>query len=182
MTGGSGCSHKRTNLHNRARLWNGVKKLMCESCSVVSNSLRPQGLYSPWDSPGQNTRVSGLSLLQGIFLTQGSNPGLPALQVDSLPAEPPGKPKNPGVGSLSVLQGNLPNPGIEPGSPTLQEDSLPAELPGKLKGTYDYQKKKKCYMKVTNEGLGMNMYTLIYTELMIQKSVLNCTRKSLSMM
>ena len=63
MTGGSGCSHKRTNLHNRARLWNGVKKLMCESCSVVSDSLRPQGLYSPRDSPGQNTRVGGLSLL-----------------------------------------------------------------------------------------------------------------------
>ena len=33
-----------------------------------------------------------LSLLQGIFPTQGWNPGLPTLQVDSLPAEPPGKP------------------------------------------------------------------------------------------
>ena len=32
---------------------------------------------SPWDSPGQNTRVGSLSLLQGIFPTQGSNPGLP---------------------------------------------------------------------------------------------------------
>jgi len=36
--------------------------------------------------------VSSLSLLQGIFPTQGSNPGT-ALQVDSLPAEPQGKPK-----------------------------------------------------------------------------------------
>ena len=45
--------------------------------SVVSNSLRPHGLYSPWNSPGQNTGVGSLSLLQGIFLTQGSNPGLP---------------------------------------------------------------------------------------------------------
>ena len=35
------------------------------------------GLYSPWDSPGQNTGVGSLSLLQGIFPTQGSNPGLP---------------------------------------------------------------------------------------------------------
>ena len=33
--------------------------------------------WSPWDSPGQNTGVSSLSLLQGIFPTQGSNPGLP---------------------------------------------------------------------------------------------------------
>ena len=35
------------------------------------------GLYSPWNSPGQNTRVGSLSLLQGIFPTQGSNPVLP---------------------------------------------------------------------------------------------------------
>ena len=33
----------------------------------------------------------------------------PTLQADSLPAELPGKPKNPGVGSLSLLQGNFPN-------------------------------------------------------------------------
>ena len=50
--------------------------LYSESCSVVSDSLRSHELYSPWDSPGQNTGVSSLSLLQGIFPTQGSNPGL----------------------------------------------------------------------------------------------------------
>ena len=48
-----------------------------ESCSVVSDSLWPHKLYSPWNSPGQNTGVGSLSLLQGLFLTQGSNPGLP---------------------------------------------------------------------------------------------------------
>ena len=48
-----------------------------ESHSVVSNSLRPHGLYSPWNSPGQNTGVGSLSLLQGIIPTQGSNSGLP---------------------------------------------------------------------------------------------------------
>ena len=44
----------------------------CESehCSVMSNSLWPRGLYSPWNSPGQNTGVGSLSLLQGIFPTQ----------------------------------------------------------------------------------------------------------------
>ena len=47
-----------------------------ESSSVMSNSLRPHGLYSPWKSPGQNTGVGSLSLLQGIFPTQGSNPAL----------------------------------------------------------------------------------------------------------
>ena len=44
---------------------------------VTSDSLWPHGLYSPWNSPGQNTGEGSLSLLQGIFPTQGSNPGLP---------------------------------------------------------------------------------------------------------
>ena len=47
-----------------------------ESLSVVSGSLWPHGLYSPWNSPGQNTGVGSCSLLQGIFSTQGSNPGV----------------------------------------------------------------------------------------------------------
>ena len=46
-----------------------------ESRSVVSNSLWPQWLYSSWNSPGHNTGVGSLSLLQGIFPTQQSNPG-----------------------------------------------------------------------------------------------------------
>ena len=48
-----------------------------ESRSVVSDSLRPHGLYSPCNSPGQDTEVGSLSLLQGIFPTQGLSPGLP---------------------------------------------------------------------------------------------------------
>ena len=48
-----------------------------ESLSVVSDSLQPQALYSPWNSPGQNIGVDSCSLLQGIFPTQGWNPGLP---------------------------------------------------------------------------------------------------------
>ena len=42
-----------------------------ESYSLVFDSLQPHGLYSLWDSPGQNTGVGSLSLLQGIFPTQG---------------------------------------------------------------------------------------------------------------
>ena len=45
--------------------------------SAVSDSSRPQGLDSPRNSPGQNTGVGSLSLPQGIFPTQGMNPGLP---------------------------------------------------------------------------------------------------------
>jgi len=54
-----------------------IVKVKSESCSVMSNCLWPHGLYSPWNSPGQNTGVGSLSLLQGIFPTKGSNPGLP---------------------------------------------------------------------------------------------------------
>ena len=42
-----------------------------ESCSLVSDSLQPHRLYSPWDSPGQSTGAGSLSLLQGIFPTWG---------------------------------------------------------------------------------------------------------------
>ena len=54
-----------------------IMKYESESLSVMADSLRPHGLYSPWSSPGQNTGVGSHSLLQGIFPTQGSNPGLP---------------------------------------------------------------------------------------------------------
>ena len=52
---------------------------------------------------------------RGIFPTQGSNPGLPPLQVDSLPSEPQGKSKNTGVDSLSLLQWIFPTQGLNPG-------------------------------------------------------------------
>ena len=77
---------------------------------LMSDSVQPHGLYSPWNSPGQNTGVDSLSFLQGIFPSPGDlpNPGIeprsPALQADSLPAEPQEKRKNTGVGSVSLLQ------------------------------------------------------------------------------
>ena len=61
-----------------------------ESCSVVSDSLWPHGLYSPWNSPDQNTGVGSHSLLQSIFPNAEIEPRSPALRADSLPAEPPG--------------------------------------------------------------------------------------------
>ena len=130
--GGSGGWPSRT-LIGISAAWNSlpVFVLYCESCSIVSDSLRPHGLYSPWNSPGQSTGVGSCSPLQGTsqprdwtqvsriagrFFTSwatreaqehwsgepipspvdvpdpGVKPGSPALQVDSLPAEPPGKP------------------------------------------------------------------------------------------
>ena len=71
---------------------------VAQSCLTLCNPID----YSPWNSPGQNTGVGSLSLLQGIFPAQRLNPGL-QLQTDSLPAEAQGKPKNTGVGSLYLL-------------------------------------------------------------------------------
>ena len=59
----------------------------------MSDSLRPHGLYSSWNSPGQNTGVGSLSLLLGIFPTQGLNSGLPHRRQILYQLEPPGKPK-----------------------------------------------------------------------------------------
>ena len=78
--------------------------LISESCSVVSDSLRPHGLYSPRNSPGQNTGVGSLSLLQGIFPTHGSNPGLPYCSQFFTSWTT----RDTGVGSLSLLQGIFP--------------------------------------------------------------------------
>ena len=104
-----------------------------ESRSVVSNSLRPHGLYSPWNSLGQNTEVGSLSLLQGIFPTQGSNPRLPHCRQILYQMSHKGSPRilewvaYP-FSSGSPSPGAFPDPGIKPGSPALQVDSLPTEL------------------------------------------------------
>ena len=81
-----------------------------QSCLTFCDPMNcsPPGASVLGDSPGQNTGVGSLSLFQGIFPTQGSNPGIeprsPTLQADSLPAEPPRKPRKTGMGSLSLLQ------------------------------------------------------------------------------
>ena len=95
-----------------------------QSCLTLCN---PINYCSPWNSPGQNTAVGSLSLLQGNLPNPGIKPGSPALQVDSLPAESQGKPENTGVGSLSLLQGIFLTQESNPRSPALQADSLPAD-------------------------------------------------------
>ena len=76
----------------------------------LSYSVRPYGLWPtrllcPWDSPGRNTEVSCYALLQGIFLTQGSNLSLLCLlhwPVGSLPLVPPGKPIRGRAGKVNL--------------------------------------------------------------------------------
>ena len=62
-----------------------------KSCSVTLDSVGPHGLYSPWNSPGQNIGVGSLSFSRDLP-NPGIKPRSPALQADSLPAELPGKP------------------------------------------------------------------------------------------
>ena len=85
-------------------MFNLLMNVKMKVAQFMSNSLGPHGLYSPWNSPGQNTWVGSLSLFQGNLSNLGIEPRSPALQADSLPAEPPGKAKNTGVSSLSLLQ------------------------------------------------------------------------------
>ena len=79
----------------------------------MSDSWRHHGLYRPWNSPGQNTGVSSLSLLQGIFPTQGSNPGLPYCRQplyqlshkgSLIPGSIPGSGRSPGEGNGNSAQ------------------------------------------------------------------------------
>ena len=69
---------------------------VCVSRSVVSDSLQSHGLYlarlhNSWNSPRKNTGVGSHALLQGIFLTQESNP-VSCIAYRFFTTEPPGKP------------------------------------------------------------------------------------------
>ena len=84
----------------------------------------------PWNSLGQNTGVGSLSLLQGIFPTQESNPGLPHCRKILYQLSHKGSPRILAWVAYPC-SGDLPDPGIKWGSPALQVDSLPTELSGK---------------------------------------------------
>ena len=61
-------------------------------CPTLCDSME----YSLWNSPGQNTGVGSLSLLQGIFPTQRSNPDLPHCRQIPYQLSHKGSPKPPG--------------------------------------------------------------------------------------
>ena len=73
-----------------------------QAYSTLCDPMDWSRLLCPWDPPGKSTGVGCYALLQGII------PRSPALQADSLPSKPPGKPKNTVGVSLSLLQENLP--------------------------------------------------------------------------
>ena len=151
-------------------MWWKRKSNESESCSVMSDSLWPHGLYSPGNSPGQNTGLGSLSLLQGIFPTQGSNPGLPHFRWVLYRLSHMGSPRI--LKWVAVPSwGHLPDPGIKPGSPALQEDSLPTELSGK---------RKPSLLKTINSYL---VLILIYLQLYVRKSIKSLLKeKSIDLM
>ena len=83
--------------------------IICRCCLVTKSCLTllgPHGLWPtkflcPWDFLGKNTGVGCQFLLQGIFLTQGSNPCLLHWQVDSLPLSHQGSNTNPSYNEVS---------------------------------------------------------------------------------
>ena len=68
--------------------------LVAKSCLILlwPDGLQPTRLLCPWNFPGKNTGVGCHAILQGIYLTQGSNPCLLHWQADSLPLSHQGSP------------------------------------------------------------------------------------------
>ena len=111
-----------------------ISILAYEVASVVSNSLQPPWtvarLLCPGGSPGQRTGVGSHSIIQGIFPTQGSNPGLLCCRRTLYQLSHKGSPRILEWVAYPFSMGS-PNPGIEPGSTTLRVDPLPTDPLGK---------------------------------------------------
>ena len=103
-----------------------------ESRSVLSSSLRPHGLSMEFSRPEYNPCIEPRSL---------------ALQADSIPVEPQGKPKNTGVGSLSLLQGIFPAQELNWSLPHCRKIPYQLNYQGSPKYIYIY----------------IHIYTYIYT-------------------
>ena len=100
-----------------------------EKSSVMSDSLRALGLWptrllSPWDFPGRNTEVGCHAFLQGIFPTQGLNPGLSHCRQILYRPSYQGSPKRAGFG-IFVCSGS--GSMWDFSSPTRDPSSAPQE-------------------------------------------------------
>ena len=150
-----------------------------ESCPVMSDSLWLYGLYSPWNSPGQNTGVGSLSLHEGIFPTQGLNPGLLHCRQILYQLSHQGSPRVLEWIAYPFSSGSSP-PRNWTGSPSLQVDSLPTELSRKPHRLEEWT--HDCWQGRCGEGkvreFGMGMYPLLYLKWIISKVLLYSTWNS----
>ena len=105
--------------------------LVIQSCLILCNPMDSSlpGSSVHGDSPGKNNGVSCHPLLQGIFPTQGWNPGLSHCRQILYCLSHQGSPRIL-EWVIYPFSRDLSDPGIELGSPALQVDSLSAELPG----------------------------------------------------
>ena len=103
---------------------------MAQSCPTLHYSLdgSPPGSSVDGDFPGKNIGVGCHALFQGIFPTQGLNPGFPHCRQILYHLSHQGSPRILEWVAYPFSRG-FPDPGIE--LSVLQADSLPAELPGK---------------------------------------------------
>ena len=131
------CGHKESDMTERLNWtdWEQGCAVLClvsHSCPTLCDPMdfSPPGFLVYGDSPGKNTGVDCHALLQGIFLTQGSNPGLLHCRWILYRLSHQGSPRilewvaYPFSGGSSQSRNRT-------GSPALEADSLPAELPGK---------------------------------------------------
>ena len=88
---------------------------LCDTMDYTVHGILQTRILKPFPSPGDHPNP-------------GIEPRSPALQADSLPAEPSGKPQNTQVCSLSLLQCIFETQRFKLGSPALQADSIPTEL------------------------------------------------------
>ena len=102
-----------------------MKVKAAQLCLILCDSMD-----CPWNSPGQNTGLGGLSLLQRIFQTQGSNPGLLHCRWILYQLSHKGSPRTLEWVAYPFSRGSS-QPRNQTGSPALQVDSLPTELSGK---------------------------------------------------
>ena len=126
----------------------GLLCVLTRSCPTLCDptDYSPPGSSVHGDSPGKNTRVGCHALLQGIFLTQGSNLGLlhcrwilyqlshrgsPWTTADQGPPSMEFSRQEYWGGLPFPFPGDLPDPGIKPRSPALRADALPSEPPGR---------------------------------------------------
>ena len=113
-------------------IFNIIPSLVTQSCPTLCDptDCSPPGSSVHEYSPGKNTGVGCHALLQGIFSTQGLNPGLPQGRRILYHLRHQGSPRILEWVAYPFSRGSS-QPRIEPESPALQVDSLPAKLPGK---------------------------------------------------
>ena len=133
--------------------------LVAQSCPTLCDprDCNLPGSSVHGNSAGKNTGVGCHALLQGIFPTQGLNPGLLHCMWILYWLSHQGSPRIPEWVYLlqEIFLTQESNPGIGPGSPALQADSLPAELPGKPIGVM-VELNFSCYTSRWKLCLGYN--------------------------